>query len=73
MSWRKRPTTRVTDHVRIMITEDLAELFDDFKPVKGAAYDAERHLWLNTTPGYVIVVNGHRVAIRAHECVEVSI
>lgn len=63
---------RITTRVKIRITENLTELFEDFKPRRGATYYAERHVGLNKVPGYVIVVNGHRVAIRASECEEVA-
>lgn len=59
-------------NVRIRMTKEL-ELFPEFRPECGETYPAERYAGQGgiRRPGYVICVNGHRINIRADECVEV--
>lgn len=54
------------------MTKEL-ELFPEFRPERGETYPAERYAGQGGVKraGYVICVNGHRVNIRADECVEV--
>lgn len=61
------------DIVGIRVTAMLEELFQDFRPVTGREYRAERYKLQGMAKkvGYVIDVNGHRVNIRQNECVEV--
>lgn len=54
----------------IVITKDI-DLFPDFKPDVGEIYEAEKYKY-GKTPGYVVVVNGHRVCVRYGECEEVE-
>ena len=60
------------ENVRIRMTKEL-ELFPEFRPERGETYPAERYAGQGGVKraGYVICVNGHRVNIRADECVEV--
>lgn len=55
--------------MKIMVTKDI-DLFPDFKPTVGMIYDAEKYQF-GKIPGYVVVVNGHRVCVRFGECEEV--
>ena len=49
------------------------DLFPDFVPEVGRVYDAEKYKDAHySMPGYVIVVNGHRVNVRYNECEEVE-
>ena len=61
------------DIVSIRVTTMLEDLFQDFRPVTGREYRAERYKLQGIAKkvGYVIDVNGHRVNIRQNEGVEV--
>lgn len=63
-------TQRWKGNVKIMVTKDI-DLFPDFKPTVGMIYDAEKYQF-GKIPGYVVVVNGHRVCVRYGECEEVE-
>lgn len=58
--------------VKIVVTQDLC-LRPGMNPIVGNTYDAERYKaqYSQRGVGYVITVNGHRISVRADECVEV--
>lgn len=56
--------------VFIRITQ-LLDVYEDYRPDVGKIYPAEKYE-NQRYPGYVVVVNGHRVCVRFGECEEVE-
>lgn len=67
------PKAKKCEHVKIAVVRKL-DLFPGFVPEVGRVYDAEKYKDAHySMPGYVIVVNGHRVNVRYNECEEVEV
>lgn len=66
------PKAKKCEHVKIVVVRKI-DLFPGFVPEVGKVYDAEKYKDAHySMPGYVIVVNGHRVNVRYNECKEVA-
>ena len=57
-------------NVFIRVTQIL-DVYEDYRPDVGRIYPAEKYE-NQKIPGYVVVVNGHRVCVRYGECEEVE-
>ena len=57
-------------NVFVRITKEI-DLFQEYRPEVGKTYMAEKYD-SQKLPGYVVVVNGHRVCVRYGECEEVE-
>lgn len=76
-SGKFRPTNKIKtpgqiphEKVYIRITQEI-DVWDEFKPVVGSVYLAEKYE-NQKLPGYVVTVNGNRVCVRYGECEEVE-
>lgn len=67
---RNKPGQMPHKDVFVRITSEM-DVWDEYKPAVGKTYAAEKYE-NNQLPGYVVVVNGHRVCVRYGECEEVE-